>query len=184
MLMLLTLAFAGAMAGDPAPASTPVKVIAPTPSAIAASLLAADTRRIRGATARVKHLIDDGVRRSRTFAELVSELHTTDVIVYVEASFTLPAEVSGRILLAGAAGDQRYLRVQVRATLQGDQMIATIAHELRHALEVAGDRTVIDTKGLVALYRRIGDSVHAGGGGFDTEAARVAGRRVREELLG
>ena len=184
MLWFVSLALAGAVGGGPAPASnSPVKVVAPSPSAIAASLLAAETRRVRAATPRVAQLIDDGVRRSRTFAQLIADVHATDVIVYVEASFGLPPDVSGRILLAGVAGDQRYLRVQVRATLARDQLIATIAHELRHALEVAGDRTVVDEKGFVALYRRIGDAARACGG-FDTEAARVTGRRVRDELLG
>jgi hypothetical protein len=184
LLWLLSLSIAGAMADGPASASvSPVKVMAPAPSVAAASFLAADTRRIRGATPRVNTIIADGVQRSRTFAELVNEVHTTDVIVYVEASFGLPPDVSGRILLAGVAGEQRYLRVQVRATLQRDQLIATIAHELRHALEVAADRTVVDGRGFAALYKRIGDTPHAGGG-FDTAAARTAGRRVRDELLG
>jgi hypothetical protein len=184
MLWFVSLALAGAVAGGPSPASpSPVKVVTPSPAATAASLLAAETRRVRSATPRVGQLIDNGIRRSRTFAQLITEVHATDVIVYVEASFGLPPDVSGRILLAGVAGDQRYLRVQVRATLPRDQMIATIAHELRHALEVAGDRTVVDDKGFVALYRRIGDAAQACGG-YDTEAARVTGRRVRDELLG
>ena len=94
----------------------------------------------------------------------------------------LPHDVAGRILFASAAGRQRYLSVQVRATLQRDTMISTIAHELRHALEVAGEHTVVDDKGFEALYRRIGDSPHAGGG-YDTEAARAAQRRVRRTNL-
>jgi hypothetical protein len=180
----LSLAVAAVVAEGPASASSsPVKVVAPAPSVVAASLLAADTRRIRGATPRVGKLIDEGVQRSRTFAQLVNEVHETNVIVYVEASFGLPPDVAGRILLAGVAGQQRYLRVQVRATLQRDQVIATIAHELRHALEVAADHTVVDDKGFAALYRRIGDSLHAGGG-FDTLAARTTGRRVQDELVG
>ena len=184
MLWFVSLALAGAVAGGPSPASTsPVRVVTPSPAATAASLLASETRRVRSATPRVGQLIDDGIRRSRTFAQLITEVHATDVIVYVEATFGLPPDVSGRILLAGVAGNQRYLRVQVRATLPRDQMIATIAHELRHALEVAGDRTVVDEKGFVALYRRIGDAAQACGG-YDTEAARVTGRRVRDELLG
>ena len=183
-LWLLSLAVAGAIADGPASASpSPVKVVAPSPSVVAASLLAADTRRIRAATPRVGKLINEGVQRSRTFAQLVNEVHETNVIVYIEASFGLPPDVAGRILLAGVAGEQRYLRVQVRATLQRDLLIATIAHELRHALEVAADRTVVDDKGFAALYRRIGDSPHPGGG-FDTAAARTTGRLVRDELLG
>lgn len=183
LLWILSVALAGAVANGPADGPAPDKVMAPTPSAIAAGFLAADNRRIRGATPRVNKLIAEGVQRSRTFAELVNEVHGTDVIVYVEASFGLPPDVSGRILLAGVAGEQRYLRIQVRATLQRDQLIATIGHELRHALEVAADRTVVDDKGFEALYRRIGDTPHAGGG-FDTVAARTTGRRVRDELLG
>jgi hypothetical protein len=184
LLWLLSVAFAGAVLDGPSPASpSPVKVGVSSPSATAAGLLAAETRRIRGATPRVNKLIEEGVLRSLTFAQLVNELHATDVIVYVEASFGLPAEVAGRILLAGMAGEQRYLRIQIRATLQRDLLIATIGHELRHALEVAADRTVVDEKGFLALYRRIGDGTHAGGG-FDTAAARTTGRRIHNELLG
>jgi hypothetical protein len=61
-------------------------------------------------------------------------------------------------------------------------MIALIAHELRHALEVAADRSVVNDLALVALYRRIGHishSTHA----FDTEAAEKTGRQVRDELI-
>ena len=184
LLWFLSLALAGAVVDGPSPASnSPVTAMAPSPSVTAAGLLAAETRRIRGATPRMNNLIADGVQRSRTFAELVNELHATDIIVYIEASFGLPPDVSGRILLAGVAGQQRYLRIQIRATLQRDQLIATIGHELRHALEVAADRTVVDEKGFAALYRRIGDGSHAGGG-YDTLAARIAGRRIHNELLG
>lgn len=114
LVWFLSLAVAGAVAEGPASASpSPVKVVAPAPSVAAASLLAADTRRIRAATPRVGKLIDEGVQRSRTFAQLVNEVHETNVIVYIEATFGLPPDVSGRILLAGVAGQQRYLRVQV-----------------------------------------------------------------------
>jgi len=188
MSWFLTLMLAGALTGSPAPdpagnSKTPVTSAAPSPADVAATLLAADTRRLRAATPTVGALIKDGVRRSRTFAGLVNDLHRTNVIIYVETSMGLPVEVAGRILFAGAAGDQRYLRVQVRATLGRDQMIAVIAHELRHALEVADERNVITEKALEDFYRRIGDSPHAGGG-YDTEAARVVQRIVRTELIG
>jgi hypothetical protein len=62
-------------------------------------------------------------------------------------------------------------------------MIAVIAHELQHAVEVAGDPGVVDDAGLVALYRRIGHN-SAGGHSYDTDAARTAGHTVRDELIG
>jgi len=182
--LTLAAALAGAPGGAPAGSSkTSLALKTATPSDVAASLLAAETRRIRSTTARIGTLINDGVRRSRTFANLVAEVHKTNVIVYVQTSMTLPPEVAGRILFAGTAGNQRYLRVQVSPSLTRDQMIAVIGHELRHALEVAAEQSVVNEKALEAFYQRIGDSPHVGGG-YDTEAARVAQRTVRQELIG
>jgi hypothetical protein len=184
MSWFVTLTLAGALAGSPVGNSkTPLSATAPSPSDVAAALFAADNRRLRAASPLVGTLIRDGIRRSRTFADLVNELHRTNVIIYVESSMGLPVDVAGRILFASVAGDQRYLRVQVRATLGRDQAIAVIAHELRHALEVAAEGSIISDKSLEAFYRRIGDSPHAGGG-YDTEAARVVQRAVRNELIG
>ena len=182
MSWFLSLTLAGALAGGPSPnANTPNAVVAPSIADTAARNLAADNRRIRAAGPRVDSLIKDGIRRSRTFAGLVNDIHQTNVIVYVEPSMSLPTDVAGRILFAGAAGEQRYLRVQVRSTLTRDQMISVIAHELRHALEVAAEHSVVSDKALEAFYKRIGDVSHVGGG-YDTEAARVAQRVVRREL--
>lgn len=183
MTWFLTLAFAGALAGPANDAKTPVSVAAPSAAEVAINLLAADNRRLRAATPRIGELITYGIRRSRTFASLVTELHRTNVIVYVETSMGLPNDVAGRILFASAAGNQRYLRVQVRAAMSRDATISVIAHELRHALEVAAEHTVVTDKALEEFYRRIGDAPHAGGG-YDTEAARAAQRIVRSELIG
>ena len=184
MSWFLSLVLISAAAGAPSMAPSAAAVILP-PSAAASvqMLLAANSRRVRAATPRVERVLVEGVRRSETFATLISKIHDTDLIVYVEPTFAMPADTAGRILLSGVAGNQRYLRVQVRGTLQGDQMIAVIAHELQHALEVAADPAVVDEAALVALYRRIGDR-SGGVPGYDTEAARVTGRVVRDELIG
>lgn len=183
MILLLTIVLAGGPgAKGAAPAiDRPIAVVARPPSADA--MLAAPERRVRSGNARITKLLSDGVRRSRTFADLVTALHRTNVIVYVETSHTLAPEVAGRILLQAVAGAERYLRVQVRTTLPGDQMISVIAHELRHALEVADDPAVVDDQGLTVLYQRIGHVTY-GAHGFDTDAARETGKRVRDELMG
>lgn len=183
MTWFLTLTLAGVLAGPANASKTPVSVAAPSAAEIAINLLAADNRRLRAATPRIGELIAYGIRRSRTFASLVADLHQTNVIVYVETSMGLPNDVAGRILFASAAGNQRYLRVQVRATMNRDAMISVIAHELRHALEVAAEQSVVTDKALEEFYRRIGDTPHAAGG-YDTEAARAAQRIVRSELIG
>jgi len=182
MLWFLSLTLAGALTGGPSSDSkTPLAAKPGSPAEVAAALLASENRRLRAATPHLAALIADGVKRSATFAGLVADIHKSNVIVYVQSSMGLPSDVAGRILFVGAAGEQRYLRVQVRSTLTRDQMISVIAHELRHALEVASEHSVVDEKALEAFYKRIGDSPHPGGG-YDTEAARVAQRVVRREL--
>lgn len=145
-------------------------------------LLHMAARRVRPTDARLLSLMMDGARRSRTFADLLVQIQRSNVIVYVEFG-RLPPETCGRLLLQAIAGTQRYLRVQVRAAMHPDEIIAIVAHELRHALEVAADPGVVNMSGLEGLYRRIGfeTQVHLG---FDTDAARDTGNRVRAELRG
>ena len=183
MSWFLSIAVAGFVAGGPAASLSHDSLRPTTPAVPTQTLLTNEHRQVRSMNPRITKLLAEGARRSRTFADLIQRLHGTDVIVYVEPTFTLPIETSGRILLSAFTGNRRYLRVQVRSTLQGDQMIAVIAHELQHALEVAMDPGVVDAAGVTALYTRIGESAH-GGIGFDTRAARDTGRVVRNELMG
>jgi hypothetical protein len=175
---------AGAVSYGPNPAAAdPSAVATLIPMKSAQDLLASDSRRIRSSERRINTLLADGVRRSKSFADLVARIHRTDVIVYVETSHHLAGDTVGRILMQTAAGGQRYLRVQVRAMMQGDHIIAVVAHELHHALEVAGDKSVVDEVTLAELYRRIGHTSQ-GTHGYDTDGARAAGIRVRDELIG
>ena len=82
------------------------------------------------------------------------------------------------------AGEFRYVRASISPDMTFDQMIASVAHELQHAVEVIEDSAVIDEKSLVALYRRIGQpSSAAGPSGWETVAAQRAGWQVRRELV-
>jgi len=81
------------------------------------------------------------------------------------------------------AGDYRYVRASISKDLTFDQMIATVAHELQHAVEVVEDDTVVDEKSLVALYKRIGrQNSTTSPAHWDTTAAQNTGYRVRREL--
>jgi hypothetical protein len=125
-------------------------------------------------------LIQTGIRRSATFAALVSSLNRTDVIVYVQETRDLPPGVDGQLAVTAGKSPQRYLRAQVNAGLGTEEMIVTVAHELQHAIEVAQHQGVRDGKSLAELYRRIG--VEARRGRYDTVAAQTTGSRVRVEL--
>jgi hypothetical protein len=183
MSWLLTFVLAGSVSYGPDVSAMGSPTIAPPiVTKTAQDLLAAESRRIRSSEKRLNMLLADGVRRSRSFADLVARLHNTDVIVYVETSHDLTSDTLGRILMQTIAGGQRYLRIQVRAMMPGDHVIAVLAHELHHALEVAGDKSVVDELSLAGLYRRIGHSSY-GVRGFDSDGARAAGIRVRDELI-
>jgi hypothetical protein len=148
------------------------------------TLLSSQERRVRSMDRRITELLAIGVNRSPTFARIVRAVNATDVIVYLERSRDLPNTLAGRLLLLPLANGHRYLRIQVRADLPAMDMIALIGHELRHALEVAEQPAVRDATAMLALYQRIGYPTAGAMHTFDTEAAQVAGRRVRLELEG
>lgn len=150
----------------------------------ASRLLSAPERRVRATDPRMTALIEDGVRRSYSFADLVRSLHETDIIVYIESRNDLPRSVDGHLFLVSRRDAQRYLRIQVRSGLHPDETIALLAHELRHALEVGADPSVTTAAGFASLYERIGHQVSGVNNRFDTAAAQQMGRLVRRELGG
>ena len=145
--------------------------------------LSSPARRVRSTNPRILELLETGMRRSPTFAELVKAVNATDVIVYIEPVRELPKALAGRLLLLPISTNQRYLRIQVRRDLPPRDLIALMGHELRHALEIAQEPTVRDTAAMISLFQRIGHSSsdwHT----FDTNAAQAIGWRVRQELAG
>ncbi|HEY2435466.1 MAG TPA: hypothetical protein VGI12_22545 [Vicinamibacterales bacterium] len=146
----------------------------------AAAVLEAPTRHVRATGHTVPGLLRTGFTQSRTFAALLQRLERSDVIVYIEDVPRLPGALDGRLLIQPAAHGVRYLRIQVALHGSPFDSIATIGHELRHAVEVANASTVVDEQGLADLYRRIG--MDYGNNLFDTIEAQEIGRQVGREL--
>lgn len=168
LLALVMAGGAGLRAGtiDPEPLPGPARIAGP---------------HVRGTTARMSEMLKDAIKRSPTFAGLIAAIDATDVIVHVEEVRQLPVGIDGRLSFVHAAGNVRYLRVQVLSGRGGIDTMATVGHELQHAVEVATQPTVRDVASFAALYVRIGDQPTRGDR-FDTAAAREAGRRVRNEM--
>ena len=183
MVWLMSLVLAGAAGHAPVTAPITAPPLAHAAPASAEQLLSSAGRRIRSPEPRILKLMTEGARRSRTFANLVKRIHQTDLIVYVETVHDMKGDTVGRILLQTVAGGRRYVRVQIRSMLAGDQIIAVVAHELRHAIEVAEDASVVDDATMTQLYQRIGH-LSEGQKGYDTDEARSTGFRVRDELVG
>jgi hypothetical protein len=96
----------------------------------------------------------------------------------------MKSSLSGTLTWMTRTGPYRYVRASISTDLNFDQMIATVAHELQHAVEVIEDETVVDEKSLIALYRKIGSqSSAASPNRWETAAAQEAGFQVRRELV-
>jgi hypothetical protein len=101
-------------------------------------------------------LIRRGYDRSPTFRALVDTLQHSNVIVLVQPGLCAGGRI--RSCLVGVAGSahNRHLRIRLdpQHTIENG-LIATAAHELQHAVEVAENPDVVDGRSLAALYRRI-----------------------------
>jgi hypothetical protein len=156
-------------------------------------LLSATDRHVRAVNDTLQQLVARGMARSATFSKLMTALDNTNVIVYVEFNSRLSAAVAGRLLFAVSTENVRYLRVQISPEGTNNQLVAVIAHELQHALEVGQSPDVRDEASFADLYKRIGQELSAATNinfgnrvarCFDTIEARAMGRRVMLELEG
>ena len=156
-------------------------VVMSSPALIAASPVIGSN--LRPQDNRLTQLIRAGSVRSATLKSLVDRIEASRVIVYVAINPRMKPNLSGMLTWMTQAGGYRYVRASISNDLTADQMIATIAHELQHAVEVIEDETVNDEKSLVALYRRIGQQHgNASPSRWETDAAQRTGFVVRKEL--
>lgn len=140
--------------------------------------------RLRPQDARSIQLLRNGMARSETFRALVERIEASNVFVYVEVSPFIKSSLAGQLTWMAQAGPYRYLRATLSPEQTSDQLIASLAHELQHAVEVIGDELVVNEKTLVSLYKRIGQpSSAAAASGWETIAAQETGYRVRRELV-
>ena len=130
-------------------------------------------------------LIREGYERSSTFRDLVDFLQQTNVIVSVQP---LPC-AGGRIrsCLVGVKGSRQerhlWIKVDPQHTIE-NRLIATVAHELQHAVEIAERPDVFDGPSAIRLYRAV--AIGRCGEGLseacETTRALAAERSVLAEL--
>ena len=163
------------------PGVTPTRIATGSTISMEYALLESPERRVRAFTPWLDGLVAKGLRRSPTFGGLLASLEQTDVIVQIVEDVNLPLRTPARIVLVPNPREYRFLRIQVRPEGTDDEVIATLGHELRHALEIAAAPEVRSDAAIAALLRRIGyagPSLHE----WDTDDAHRVGRDVRREL--
>ena len=100
-------------------------------------------------------VVTEAIRRSPTFAGLVSELDTTHVVVYVNVAPFL--RTRGSLSFVSYAAGITYVLAQIQSHQSFDDSITTLSHELQHAREVAAANPAVRSEqDFERLYRKIG----------------------------
>ena len=143
-----------------------------------AAVMAPDAR-VRGVSSRVVAIINTATAQSETFRGLVDQIGHTDGIVYVAEGDCGSGVRACLLLTMTVMGPHRVLRILVDGRAVDCDLMASIGHELQHAVEVLSYRSVTSGSEMKLLYNRICDLC---GRSFETNAAVRAGNTVRGEL--
>jgi hypothetical protein len=144
-------------------------------------------RRVRATDLALVDLIQRGYARSATLRGLIDRLEAADWLVFVQ-----PGRCPDRVMVGclihfvGAFEGRPYLRLLISTDGRHiDQVIATLAHELQHAIEVVTDGGVTDRASLIALGRRLAQGQYRTSRAtiYETSEARRVGDAVLRELL-
>lgn len=138
------------------------------------------TARVRALDARAFALLEEGSFRSPTFKHLVETLEEGDVIVLIETGLvtTFPAQTT----FMSATPEARFLHVMLGVPESSDRLIAWLAHELQHAVEIASAPEVTSVATLYGFYREHGQ-VLSERGVCTAEAQKVTTRVGGEVAL-
>ena len=140
--------------------------------------------RVKPADSEMRRLVLDGISRSPAFRAVVDEIHQFNVVVVIQ--FGLCGSGRIRSCVSHVEGDerQRHIRIKVNSRTTDDRLIATIAHELHHALEIAREPEVVNSESALRLYRRISSGKCRQGLSeqCETAAALQVEAKVNDEL--
>ncbi len=137
--------------------------------------------RVRSEDPALSALVSEASRRSISFRRLVTTIEATDGLVYVEWGHCSHEGRACLPLSVTLAGPYRLLHIVVDRRSQDEEVMASIGHELQHAIEILSERRIRSGAAIYHFYRgssrgyMIGDA-------FETNAAIAAGNAVRTEV--
>ena len=146
---------------------------------VCAAVDAGADERVRTGDPSLAATIRDARAWSPTFARLVDAIAATDGVVFVERGRCGHGMRGCLLMWIAVAGPRRVLQVIVDDRLTPKDAMGTIAHELRHALEIFAEPRVTTREAMYFFYQREGTTQ---GRAFETRAAIKAGDAVRREL--
>ena len=140
---------------------------------------AREVPRVRSEEPSLSALIQQATDRSPTFRRLVEAIQATDGLVYVQPGRCGHYVKACLVFWMGVTPANRILRVAVDHGKTDVEAMASVAHELRHALEVLEEPSVRTGHDMYFFYK-LGPSIK--GETFETQAAIDAGIAVYKEL--
>jgi hypothetical protein len=100
-------------------------------------------------------LVASGMRESSSFRALVEQINASDVVVYIRCGRTLRSGLSGQLTFVGASAGLRYVVVAIEPEDLVERKIATLGHELMHAVEIANTPAIVDAQSLGEEVRAV-----------------------------
>ncbi len=127
-------------------------------------------------------LMQLATERSAVVRALLDDLERTDVVAYlVFSQDAVPSHRRDSMCFLTDAGGTRYVVITIHWRPEPPiAYVPVLAHELQHALELAGAAGVRDSTALARLYRTIGWQTETGA--FESDRARAVESMARQEL--
>lgn len=153
--------------------SAAAESLAPAPS------LPAEKAHLRSSSPLINGAIQSALERSATFRGLVAEINASDSWVFVNEGDCRHG-VRACFVSVRSSGSYRFMFILIDPRKRGDELIASIGHELRHTVEVIVEPAVRTDSAKFLFYERI--AMHGASGERETRAAVDAGNAVRSEI--
>lgn len=129
-------------------------------------------------------LLREGYDQSPAFRDLVDLLQQSNVIVFVQPASCAGGRIRSCLVSVNGSQRERHIRINVDTHTSHEWLIATMAHELQHAVEIAEHPEVFDSSATLTLYRQIAFGRCREGLSDECETTRALAteRHVLEEL--
>lgn len=145
---------------------------------------AGEVPHIRMTDVRLKALLTSGVRVSPTLAALVQRTDEASVLVFVECAPRMASQVGARLSLMTGIRGLRYVNVRMDCRLLPKQLVALLADEIQHAVEI-GERTdITDVDAMESFYEDVGFQSYSDGHHrrYETDRAIAIQKTVAREV--
>ena len=137
---------------------------------------------VRSFSPSIVSVIQQAGERSATFRRLVETINASDSYVYVDEGECRDSDQRACLVNVTVGGRFRFMFVHVAARTADWDLMGSIGHELRHAIEVIDNRFVTSLLTMRSLYGRIGKQNSQDPHSYETAAAVTAGNAVRDEV--